>query len=379
MKYNFDEEFDRSKTYTRKWDRLEKGVIPMNIADLDYRVCPNIQKELEKVAKSSDYSYTYVRDEYYNALINWHKKRLGVDIKKEDIKLVFGTCSVLHYIVQCFAKEHSNILINTPCYEPFVLAVRRNNCTVIANELVEKDNKYYIDFKKLEEDIIKYKVKIYILCNPQNPSGRIWTREELQKVVDLCEKYKVLLVSDEVHRDILRKNESFVSILNLTNNAIVCCSPNKTFNLGGLKGSYIIIQNKDIRDKMLKYLEKVYVTSPHVFMQAAHITAYTECDEWVKELNEYIDKNFEYFESFMKNNLPNIQVMKAQAGFLAWINMKQLFKSEEEMKKYFDKIKVLPVYGTYFSEKSDSGWVRLNLGCTMKTLKTVLNRMLLYR
>lgn len=381
MKYNFDKEFDRSNNYTRKWDKnlikekmgVYENVIPMDIADLDFEVAPEIKEKLIEIAKTGDYNYSYVTDKYYDTIIRWHKKRFDIDVLKEDIKLAFGTCSVLHYIIQCFCEKGDGVLINIPCYEPFVLATTRNGAKPVFNELKIRHSRYYIDFEKLEE---KLKVcKVYILCSPQNPSGRIWGKEELEKIVGLCNKYNVLLVSDEVHRDILRKGNKFTSILNLTDNAIVCSSPNKSFNLGGLKGSYVIIKNKEIRKKFFNHLEKVYVTSPHIFMQFAHIVAYSKCDKWLEKLNDYIDKNFEIFEEYMRKNFPDVKIMKAESSFLSWVCMKKIFKNEDSMREFFKKIKVIPVYGSYFQMKKDDCWVRFNLGCTRKTLYEFLKRL----
>lgn len=385
-KYNFDKKFDRSNNFTRKWDKhlitkkfnTYKDVIPMDIADLDFEVAPEIKDELIKIAKTGDYNYSYVHNDYYDTIINWHKRKFNLDIKKEWIKLTFGTCSVIHYLVQCFCNENESVLINTPCYEPFLLAAKRNNTKAILNKLIIKNNKYFLDFEKIEQDIVQNKVKLYILCSPQNPSGRIWEYEELEKLSNICMKHNVILVSDEVHRDIIRKNEKFYSLWNIKNNisnhSIICSSPNKTFNLGGLKGSYILIKNKKIREKFLKYLEKVYVTSPHIFMQPAHITAYTKCDDWLDELNAYIENNFILFENFIKKEIPKIKIMHAQSSFLVWINLKNIFRTEKEIINFFNKIKVSPVLGSYFSAPKNSGWVRLNLGMRKELLLEVLNR-----
>lgn len=388
MKYNFDKKFDRSLNKTRKWDKnlisqklkkeYNENIIPMDIADMDFEVAPNIKEAILKVANSGDYNYSYVYDETYESIINWNKKRFNINLEKEWIKIAFGTCSVIHYILQAFCNENDSVLINLPCYEPFVLASKRANLNIVFNELEIKNNRYYINFEKLEKDMIDNKIKVYILCSPQNPSGRIWTREELEKISKLCIKYNVLLIADEVHRDILRKNKEFISIYNLSedikNKTILCVSPNKTFNLGGLKGSYVIIKNNEIREKFLNYLEKVYITSPHVFMQSAFISAYNECETWLEELSIYLDNNFKYFENYMKNNFEKIEVMEAESSFLVWINMKKIFEKEEEIKSFFEKIEVIPVLGSYFSLEKDSGWLRLNLACRFETLKEILNR-----
>lgn len=383
----FDKVYSRRGNKTRKWDEKlieekygisSKNVIPMDIADMDFEVSEAIKNSVLDVALRGDYNYSYVYDETYESIINWNKRRFNITLKKEWIKICFGTCSVLHYIIQCFTKENDTVLINTPCYDPFVRATINSGAKPILNELILKDNKYYFDFEKIEKDIVENKVKIYILCSPQNPSGRIWTKEELKKILKLCNKYNVLLVSDEIHRDILRKEEKFTSIYNfednLIENTILCLSPNKAFNLGGLKGSYIVIKNKEIREKMLKYLERVYVTSPHVFMQPAFIAAYNKSEKWLDELSNYLEENFNIFEEFINKNIPEIEVMHAQSSFLVWINFSKVFKNEKEIDQFFRKIKVTYVSASYF-HLENSTWVRLNLACRRELMMEVLNRM----
>lgn len=377
---------DRRNNKTRKWDKdliknnfnMENNVIPMDIADLDFDTPIEIKNALLNIINSGDYSYTYVYEDYYNAIISWNKRKYNVDIEKDNIKLTFGTCSTINYLLQCFCKENDKVLVNIPAYAPFISAIKNANLIPVLNKLILKDNKYFIDFDKLEDDFKKNNIKIYILCSPQNPSGRIWNKEELTKIAKLCLKYNVLLISDEVHRDILRTNEKFISMNNIKeidDLLITCVSPNKSFNLGGLKGSYVIIKNKKIMNKFLKYLEKVYVTSPNILIQPALITAYTKCDYWLSNISKYIENNFNFVYDFIDNNLPKISYMKAQSSFLIWLNFKNIFQNEDEIAKLFNEINITYVLGSYFGLEKSECFVRINLGTSLENVKEFLTRL----
>lgn len=385
MKYNFDKIIDRSKSKCRKWDKkilkekfgLGEDAIAMDIADLDFECAPAIKKALIDRASIGDYSYTYTYDEYYEAIINWNKNRYNVNIEKEWIKLTFGTCSTLHHIVSCFCKKNDSVMINTPAYKPFAEAIEMGECKIICNSLKIKDMRYYLDFKSIEKQIVEENVKLYIFCSPQNPSGRVWTKDELNKLSKICIKHNVLLVCDEVHRDIVFDKESFTSLWNanddIIDNSIMCLSPNKGFNLGGLKSSYVLIKNKNIREKFLKYLKKVYITSPHVFAIPALIAAYEESEDWLDQITDYIHKNFDIVYQWFEKNFSKAKVMKADSSFLVWIDMRDVFVDENEMKDFFKKAEISTVVGSYFV-KDGTGWVRLNLGCPKKILNEALRR-----
>ncbi len=386
MKYNFDKVIDRKKSKCRKWDNgilqnkfnVDQNAIPMDLADLDFECAPAIKKALVDRALLGDYGYSYCYDEYYDAVINWNKRRFHVDIKKEWIKLTFGTCGTLHYIVQCFCKQGEAVMINTPAYEPFAKAVYEAGCQLVCNPLKLDNMRYYFDFKLMEKQIVEQNVKLFILCSPQNPSGRVWTKEELHKLSEICIKHDVLVVCDEIHRDIVFKKDSFTTLWNahedIIHHSIMCVSPNKGFNLGGLKSSYIIIENSNIRQKMLEYLEKVYVTSPHVFVIPATIAAYNESEEWLDQLTKYIEENFEILYHWFEKYMPKAKVMKADSSFLSWINVSDVFENENQMQEFFVKANLTMVVGSYFVADG-LGWVRLNVGTQKEILIEALNRM----
>ncbi|MEG0329027.1 MAG: aminotransferase class I/II-fold pyridoxal phosphate-dependent enzyme [Longicatena sp.] len=384
--YDFDKVINRKLSKCRKWDNdilkskfnVDENAIPMDLADLDFECAPAIKDALVNRAMLGDYGYSYCYDEYYDAVIDWNKRRFSLEIEKDWIKLAFGTCSVLHYIVQCFCDVGDSVIINTPAYKPFADSVLRAGCKLILNPLKLIENRYYFDFEMIEKQMIENNVKIFSLCSPQNPSGRVWTKEELCELSELCMKYKVLLVSDEIHRDIIFPNHEFTTLWNandtIAEHSILCVSLNKGFNLGGLKSSYIVIKDKNIRNKMLNYLQKVYVTSPHVFVVPATIAAYNESEDWLNQLTMYIAKNFEFVYTWFATKLPDANVMKADSSFLLWVDMNKIVKSEEQIIKFLIASNVTAVVGSAFVADGNQ-WVRFNIGTQLSVLKEAFSRM----
>lgn len=262
MKYDFDIIIDRSQNSERKWDQLYiaknyhltgDNIINSSIADLDFLTPPPIANAILERAKKGVYSYTYVSDEFYQTISNWYYHQHQILVPVDNIKLVHGTVNALHQLIQCLTDVDDYVLIQTPVYGPFGHAIINNNRRLLTNQLQWIDDSYHIDFAAFEATIKKYHPKLFILCNPHNPGGHVWTRNELQKIIVICQQYRVLIISDEVHGDLALPNVKFHSLLSFIirdNNLIVCNSPNKSFNLGGLKSSYIITYNAMLRAKI---------------------------------------------------------------------------------------------------------------------------------
>lgn len=386
MKAWFDNIPNRKKSKCRKWDdsilehkfHLTTNAIPMDIADLDFSVAPAIVKAMMDRASIPDYSYSYVYDEFYDAVIAWNQRRYQIDLQKDEIRLVYGTVSALHHIVKCFCDQDESVLINTPAYDPFEEAISHGGRKMVCNPLVMKEGRYEIDFEHLEKQIKTKKVRVYIFCSPQNPSGRVWSKEELYQVAELCIKYQVLLVCDEVHRDLVFHDQTFISLWNvhpeIAKHSIVCVSANKGFNLGGLKTSYLTIRNLVIKQKLDVYLETVQVTSPNVFAIPAYIAAYNDSEMWLDEMVAYIMDNFQYLKKEIQNIFPNAYVMDNDSSFLAWIDMRKVFKTEREMTEFFIRADVSMVVGSYFVQDGE-GWVRLNFGTSRAILEAAIKRL----
>lgn len=385
MKYDFDKVINRKESHCRKWSNqilkekfgLDETAIPMDLADIDFECAPAIKDALAKRASVGDYSYTFVEDEFYDAVINWNKRRFQVDIEKEWIKLTFGTVSTLHYIVQAYTNIGEGVLINTPAYDPFAEAIVNNDRKLCCSPLKLVDNRYYLDFEDIENQMKNDNIKVYIFCSPQNPSGRIWTKEELYKLSELCLKYNVLLVSDEIHRDVVFKDHEFISLWNahseIYKSSLICVSPNKGFNLGGLKTSYVVARNKEVREILLERLKRNSITSPNVFAIPAITAAYNDGEEWLNQMGEYVSGNFDIVYDFFEKNIPQAKVMKSDSSFLAWIDVRELFENEDEAKEFFNASRVTMVVGSYFVQDGE-GFIRINIGCPRKTLNEALRR-----
>ncbi|QCX32897.1 putative C-S lyase [Caloramator sp. E03] len=384
--YNFDIKTDRINERCRKWDKkiikehfkyVSDDFIPLWIADMDFKAPDNILNSFKKAIDRGVFGYTYVYDEFYDAVINWKKDMHGVEIYKEWITLSYGTVSTLHYIVQAFCNENDFVIMNTPVYEPFNSAAIKQGVRCIYNKLNIIENRYYIDFEEIESQLREFKPKLYLLCSPHNPSGRIWSIDELRKIAMLCKKYKTILVVDEVHGEQIHFGR-FYSILSLEeelmDNIILLSSPNKAFNLGGLKTSYSIIPNKNIRERFRERLFKNSITSPNVFGIIGIISAYNDCKDYLKEVTKYIYDNYLYTVDFIDNKIPKLSYMKMESSYLLWINISKTgITSTEFTKLLSSEYGVLVEDGNNFVCDGE-GWIRINLGTQRENIKKAMER-----
>lgn len=384
--YSFDYKPDRVSEKCRKWDinivrdkfgDVKEDFIPMWIADMDFKVPMQIEEKFVDVAKRGVFGYTYAYDEFYDSIINWQRDMHKVKVQREEIILTYGTVSTLHYVVQSFCKKGDSIILNTPVYDPFETSAKNQGVNVINNTLDVIDNRYYINFNLLEKQIKEHRPKLMMFCTPHNPSGRIWTIEEMNKVATICKNNNVLLIADEVHAEQIHYGK-FNSVLNieedLQQNLILLTSPNKAFNLGGLKTSYAIIRNKQIRDIFKTRLKQNSITSPNVFGIIGLITAYNECRDWLQNVSLYIKQNYEFLEEWI-NKHNNLNVMKMESSYLAWVDISKLglnatqFTNELAIKK-----SVLVEDGSHFVCDGDK-YIRINLGTQREMLIDALQRM----
>lgn len=382
----FDYKPDRVSEMCRKWDLdiirdkfgdVSEDFIPMWIADMDFKIPQQIENKFIEAVKRGVFGYTYCYDEFYNAVINWQKDMHGVNVEKDEITLTYGTVSTLHYTVQAFCKEGDSIILNTPVYDPFESSAKKQGVKVINNELDVIDNRYYINFDLLEAQIKENQPKLMMFCTPHNPSGRIWTIEEMSKVARICKDNNVVLIADEVHAEHIHYGE-FNSILKiedeLLENVILLTSPNKGFNLGGLKTSYSIVKNKELRQIFKSKLQQNSITSPNVFGIIGLITAYDECRDWLKEVNEYIKGNYELLEAWV-NKYENLSVMKMESSYLAWINISELGMTSKEVTNILAlDYAVLVEDGGHFVNHGDN-YIRVNLGTQRENVEKALEKM----
>lgn len=384
--YNFDEKTDRVSEKCRKWDRkiienkfgqVPNDIIPMWIADMDFKIPVEIENAFSMAIKRGVFGYTYCYDEFYEAVMDWQQTMHGVKVNREWITLSYGTVSTIHYTIQAFCQKGDYVLMNTPVYDPFDAAASRQGVNRIYNTLIVKDCRYYIDFESLKQQLEKYKPKLYLFCSPHNPSGRIWSTEELKKVAQLCKENNTILVTDEVHAEHIHygKFSSILEINEYDDNLILLTSPNKGFNLGGLKTSYSVIPSQSIRDCFRKKLEQNSITSPNVFGIIGLITAYKYCKPWLYEVNEYIKGNYEILEEYIKNKIPKLKVMKMESSYLAWVDISETKLTSESVTNLLaSKAGVLVENGAHFVNDGE-GYIRINLGTQRKNVIEALKRM----
>lgn len=383
---NFDEKVEREFDIRRKWDyNLIKSnicedtpidFIPLWIADMDFKLPDKLIEVLTMYIQNGSLGYTSLTLDFYDSIISWQKKRHGVNVKKEWINISYGTVGILHVLNQVFLEKGDYVLINTPVYEPFKNAALNNGNNIVTSPMKIENGRYYINFKDMEEKIIQYKPKIYILCNPHNPSGRVWEMNEIEKLAKICYKYGVIMVSDEVHSEMVFSNNHNSSLKledKYLNNLIFLTSPNKAFNLGGLKTSYSIIPNDDIREKLKKGMKKNSITSPNILGLISLITVYNECEEWLDDLVEYIYENYIYLKNYIENELKNFQLFSMESSYLAWINLEKTGKDTNWWTKELAKSGVIVENGNEFVENAEK-FIRLNLGIPRKYLKEALIR-----
>ncbi|WP_148625172.1 MalY/PatB family protein [Aliarcobacter cryaerophilus] len=377
MKYNFDKVINRKDTDCYKWDTTKDGVVPMWVADMDFEVPKPIVDSIIKRANHAVFGYTMVPNEYFEAEINWWKKRFNYEIKKEDIIPITGVIPSLSAIIQTFCQKDDKILIQSPVYHYFNIVIQNNDCKAITNNLIYKNAKYEIDFVDFEEKLKNNRPKLFILSNPHNPIGKVFSKYELEKMGELCLKYGVLVISDEIHRDLVFKDYIFTPFVSINKefeqNSITCTSASKTFNIAGLKASNIVVANKKLRTILDKTLSKNEMKGVNIFGIYSLISAYEECEDWLLELLIYLEKNRDFLENFIAKNIPNLKVVKAEATYLLWIDIGSLnMDSKTFTKKLEDLGKVRVISGATFGENGDN-FIRVNIATPLEILKEALN------
>ncbi len=382
MKYDFTSIVSRENTGSLKTNKelvkelfdLEyyEDTVSMWIADMDFACSPHVVDSIKRHADRLIYGYTAMTDDYYRSVIDWYRRRYSVDIDKEWIVYSNGTVPALRNVINAFTNVGDEVIIQSPVYSHFADEVLDLNRVVSDNALLkDSENIYSIDFDDFEERCKT--AKLFILCNPHNPVGNIWNEQEVQRLVDIANLYGVIIFSDEVHSDIIRSDKSFSSTLSIKNieNIIVGTTTNKTFNLAGLQGSNLIIQNSGMRDKLNKYTGIISI-SP--FTVVATIAAYNESEEWLEELRGVLDQNLEYLGDFIDKNLPKVKYNIPEGTYLAWLDFNAYGLDEELLlKKIAADAHVILEAGSMFGD-SGRGFMRINIACPQSVLEEALNR-----
>ena len=379
MKYNFDEIVPRRGSNSYKWDTAKDGdVLPMWVADMDFRTSPAIIDAITKRAQHGVFGYTKVPQAYFDAVCNWFEKRHDFAIQKEWILFTSGVVPALSAIIKALTEPGDRVIVQTPVYNCFFSSIRNDECEIITNELIYKNGTYSIDFEDFEKKVADPKVKLLLLCNPHNPVGRVWTRDELQRIGEICLQNQVIVVSDEIHCDLVYPGHTHIPFASLSNefrqNSVTCTAPSKTFNLAGIQVANIIAPDENIRRKIDKALNVNEVCEINVFAVEALIAAYTEGVDWLEELKIYLHDNYTVLSEFFRLHLPHLPVLPLEATYLVWVDCTALKKTSKEISgALLEKEKLWVNEGTMYGEAGE-GFIRINIATSRKNLQRGLEK-----
>ncbi|CYX47919.1 TPA: MalY/PatB family protein [Streptococcus suis] len=378
--YNFIDSPNRLSQHAEKWRKVEtdKELLPLWIADMDFEPLPEIRQVIRDYADHHVFGYPYASDSLYQSIIDWEDRQHGYKIERESILLIEGVVPALSVAIQSLTEEGDAVLINTPVYPPFARTVKLNNRQLVTNSLVDVDDVFRIDFDQLEKDIVENQVKLYIFCNPHNPGGRVWTREEVLAIGCLCQKHGVILVSDEIHQDLTlygHKHYSFNTVdESFKEFSIILSSATKTFNIAGTKNSFAIIENPSIRKTFAK---RQLINNQHEIPTIGLLTteaAFTYGDEWLKELKVILERNIDFVEEYLATHT-RIKVMKPQGTYLIWLDFSAY---ELEHTELFDilhcKAKLILNDGLTFG-KEGKYHARLNVAAPFNMIEEACQRL----
>ena len=380
MKYNFDEVIDRKNTNSLKYDFAAErgkpeGVLPFWVADMDFKSPPEVISELAKRCDHGIYGYTDPKGDYYKSVQNWLSKSHSLHLEKEWIVVTGGIVFAINCAIRAFTKGGDGVLVQKPVYYPFFKSVIKNNRKLVNNPLVNINGKYEIDFADFEYKIKNENVKLFVLCSPHNPVGRVWTVPELQKMGEICKKYGVIVVSDEIHSEFTfdTKHTPFWLAGNSFDEfSIICTSPSKAFNQAGLQHANIFIKNEEIRKKFANEIQISGYSNVSTFGLIACKAAYDYGYEWLKQLNLYLKANIEFAKEYIKQNIPSVKVVDIEGTYLLWLDFRELGLSQAELDKLItEKANLWLDSGTMFGKEGE-GYQRINIATTRVNVQLAL-------
>lgn len=382
MNYNFDEIIDRTGTNCIKYDLRNKifgkdDVIPMWVADMDFKTPDFIINAINKRLEHEILGYTYRGNEFSESLVSWLKRRHNWDIKYEWINFSPGVVPALNMFVLAYTEPGDKIIVQPPVYFPFFSAVRDNGRIMLENQLKNEGGRYVFDFENLES-IIDKKTKMLFLSNPHNPVGRAWTRDELLRLGEICVKHNIIIVSDEIHSDLIFEGYKHVPLASIseeiTEITLSCFAPSKTFNLAGMSTSSVVISNKNLFERYNKVLETMHLNMGNIFGAIAMQSAYNSGEEWLKQLISYLSENVKIVRSFFEKQLPEIKLIEPEATYLLWLDFTATEKSNKQISKLLiDNAKVGLSDGRLFG-KGGEGFQRINIATPKEILIEALKR-----
>lgn len=381
--YDFETLVPRNKMGSIKWEEMKRinpnvsqDIVPFSIADMEFKNPPEIMEGLKKYLDEVILGYTMPTEAYYDAVINWMKKKHNWSIDKESIVLTPGIVSALLTAVRAFLKPGDGVILLTPVYYPFFMAAKANQCSIVESQLKFNGTQYEIDFEDLEEKAKDPANKMLLLSNPHNPVGRVWTEEELKHIGRICIDNNVLIISDEIHFDLIMPGCRHTVFSNISKefagHSIICTSPSKTFNLAGMHTSNIIISNEEIRKKFTEANRNIGSGDLNTLGYKACELAYNKCEKWLEELIGVIEGNRKYFAGFMEENIPEIKPVRMEGTYLQWFDCRGLGMTYQELEHFMTQKAMLFLDEGYIFGHGGEGFERINLACPRHVLEKAL-------
>lgn len=380
MKYDFDKTIDRRATNSYKWDSAPEGVLPMWVADMDFRTAPAIIDALQKRVAHGIFGYTRVPDAYYDAVTSWFSRRHGWDIDREWIIYTSGVVPAVSAVIKALTVPGDKVIVQTPVYNCFFSSIRNNGCEIVSNPLRRTADTYEMDFDALERCAADPRAKVMLLCNPHNPAGRVWTPDELTRLGNICLRNGVTVVADEIHCELVYQGFKYTPFASLSDaflhRSVTCVSPSKAFNIAGLQIANIVAFDNDLRSRIDKAININEVCDVNPFGVAATIAAYNEGEEWLSQLVDYLHGNYEAMAEFCRRELPEFPITRLEGTYLVWMDCSSLGMPSDALEyALLDDARLWLNAGTMYGAEGE-GYMRWNIACPRSVMLDGLNRFL---
>lgn len=380
MKYDFDKTIDRRATNSYKWDSAPEGVLPMWVADMDFRTAPAIIDALQKRVAHGIFGYTRVPDAYYDAVTSWFSRRHGWDIDREWIIYTSGVVPAVSAVIKAMTVPGDKVIVQTPVYNCFFSSIRNNGCEIVSNPLRRTADTYEMDFDALERCAADPRAKVMLLCNPHNPAGRVWTPDELTRLGNICLRNGVTVVADEIHCELVYQGFKYTPFASLSDaflhRSVTCVSPSKAFNIAGLQIANIVAFDNDLRSRIDKAININEVCDVNPFGVAATIAAYSEGEEWLNQLVDYLHGNYEAMAEFCRRELPEFPITRLEGTYLVWMDCSSLGMPSDALEHaLLDDARLWLNAGTMYGAEGE-GYMRWNIACPRSVMLDGLNRFL---
>lgn len=380
MKYDFDKTIDRRATNSYKWDGAPEGVLPMWVADMDFRTAPAIIDALQKRVAHGIFGYTRVPDAYYDAVTSWFSRRHGWDIDREWIIYTSGVVPAVSAVIKALTVPGDKVIVQTPVYNCFFSSIRNNGCEIVSNPLRRTADTYEMDFDALERCAADPRAKVMLLCNPHNPAGRVWTPDELTRLGNICLRNGVTVVADEIHCELVYQGFKYTPFASLSDaflhRSVTCVSPSKAFNIAGLQIANIVAFDNDLRSRIDKAININEVCDVNPFGVAATIAAYNEGEEWLNQLVDYLHGNYEAMAEFCRRELPEFPITRLEGTYLVWMDCSSLGMPSDALEHaLLDDARLWLNAGTMYGAEGE-GYMRWNIACPRSVMLDGLNRFL---